>query len=180
MRIRKILRNTALAVALAVPGAVAATAPAQAVTARCAPNWTGEGSVANEQVRDGNGNWVNAGWVSVEYDYCGNTRSVFTWNNWFRTHAHPGITGAWVRTWIQGELWAGDGKSSGVVGSLDGPSVASPAIYVHANNEDRWYAASLLHITYSNGVAKDCAAYSGTWDFHVGKEVDGPQAGFCG
>ncbi|GAA2813863.1 hypothetical protein GCM10010441_43240 [Kitasatospora paracochleata] len=176
MRIKRFLGNTVLAAALAVPGAVAATAPAHAVTG-C--SWTGEGSVADEWVQDGNGTWVKAGFVTVEYDYCGNTRSTFTWYNSFRTTAHPGITGAWVRTWIQGTLWSNDGRSSATVGSLDGPSVSSPSIYVHANNEDSWYAASLLHITYSNGKAKDCAAYSGTWNFHTGQQTSGAQNGSC-
>ncbi|MEU5536283.1 hypothetical protein [Streptomyces sp. NPDC020362] len=177
-RIRRTIAMTAAALAFAGGATVATTGTAHAVSpAGC--SWTRQGNDGTEYVKDGNGNWLIVGWIEQQYDYCGNTRAVFNWNNNFRTTAHPGITGAWVTAMDQSWEDLGTWTSSGQVGSLAGPSVPSPSIGVHTNGVDGWTSESRLHITYSNGVVKDCWAYSDTHDYHSGNTISGHEDKWC-
>jgi hypothetical protein len=172
-RIRKPIAMAAAALALAGGATVTTSAAAHAAPRSCV--WTSESTDGTESVRDGNGTVVVAGWIDQQYDYCGNTRAVFVWNNAFRTTGHPGITGAWVRAINQSYdnlgTWSDSGKTP--VGSLAGPAVATASIGVHAGGTDSWTGESILHITYANGQARDCVAWSTTHDYHTGGTIAG-------
>ncbi|MGW7002615.1 hypothetical protein ACWGCW_07260 [Streptomyces sp. NPDC054933] len=177
MHIRRALRNTALAAVLAVPGAIVAGAPA-AHAAAMSCHWVDEGDSGVVKVQDSNGSQLIAGRVYQQFDYCGNSRARFVWDNWFRTTAHPGITGAWVDVLDIGD--DGRGRDSGEYGSSSYPEVTTNPISVHSWGDNAWYGVANLRVTYGNGAVARCSAYSSTWDYHYGRATNGAQPGVCG
>ncbi|MEV5508188.1 hypothetical protein [Streptomyces orinoci] len=177
MHLGRALRTTALAAALAVPGAIVAGAPAAQATARSC-HWADKGDSGVVRVQDGNGSQLTAGRIHQQFDYCGNSRARFVWDGWFRTHAHPGITGAWVQVLDLGD--DGRGRDSGEYGSLSGPEVTTNPISVHSWGDNEWYGVANMRITHGNGSTARCTAYSSTWDYHYGRPTEGAQPGTCG
>ncbi|MEU7164403.1 hypothetical protein AB0A70_07125 [Streptomyces morookaense] len=177
MSISRALRNAALAAALVVPGTVMAGAPAaHAAPAGC--HWADMGGSGTVYVVDGRGSKLTAGHVYQQFDYCGNTRARFVWDNWFRTTGHPGITGAWVRVY-DNSYSDGRYRDSGEYGSTSGPEVTTNPISVHSWGDNAWTGEADVRVTHNGGTSK-CIALSSTWDYHVGNAIEAPTTGTCG
>lgn len=165
MRKRGLLR--ALAPTAAVIGAVTGiAAPAQAAPAQA-------DSCNVIHIGTSAGIWMNGehvGDVEQQYDNCRHARAHWHWDDYYRTHAHAGTTGAWITPSLLG-------RNTGQIidgprrGSLDGTDAYTNWVGIYQGGEDTCLTRGGLYTTWTNGSTNSCGALTDAHNYTTGGSI---------